>query len=84
MRWLPDPAGPTAIIATLFLVGCATVAPQVVKLLPPAELLADCKDIPDKPTTNGALAKQRDDLKASIKECNADKKALREWAERAE
>jgi len=84
MRWLPDPTGPLTVLVTLGLIGCATVAPQIIKQLPPAELLQDCPDVSVKPKTNGELAKQRDGLKASLKACNIDKQRLREWVERKE
>lgn len=47
---------------------------------PPAEFLLDCGAEYPVPTTNGALAKQRNQLLEDLRACNRDKAALREWA----
>lgn len=59
----------------------STPAPQIVRNLPPAELLADCP-VPPRPNdrTNGALGSWLLAYHNALQACNADKATLREWA----
>lgn len=66
------------------LTACGTLSappPQIVRNLPPAELLADCP-VPVKPSdrSNAALAQWLRAYDSSLESCNADKASLREWA----
>jgi hypothetical protein len=81
MHFNPDPRAMVALLATLLLASCAAVAPGPVKILPPIDLLQSCEADTSKPSTNGALAKQRDALIEALRGCNRDKERLREWAE---
>lgn len=51
--------------------------------LPPAALLTDTPVPPFEGATNGDLWDYQDVLKATIGACNADKAAVRGWAERS-
>lgn len=70
----------------LALTACAG-APEIThtrRVAPPADLVQDCP-VPDGPVdTNGALARLVLALKQALAECNADKQALREWAQGVE
>jgi hypothetical protein len=80
MQWPNDPKGRVAMFASLLLASCASVTPSG---NPPWHLLQDCPDPATAvPATNGELVRQRRLLKLSLRECNDDKKALREWYER--
>lgn len=70
----------SVITVLVLLTGCATPGPGA-RDLPPAELLADCPEPPGGVKTNGEVAKYVRDLKTALRGCNADKKALRDWAE---
>ena len=61
-----------------FLPGCSTV--QLVRELPPVELLRDCPAVVEKFKTNGDLATTILDYRDALATCNIDKQALREWA----
>lgn len=66
------------------LTACGTLSappPQIVRNLPPAELLADCPT-PPRPNdrTNAALAGWLRAYDDALSACNADKATLREWA----
>lgn len=63
-----------SILLVLLLTACAQVQ------LPPAELLADCREPSATVSTNGLLAKYALDLRTALRSCNDDKAALREWA----
>jgi hypothetical protein len=63
----------------LLLSGCSTV--QIVRELPPVELLADCPNVVEAYQTNGQLALTILAYRDSLVKCNIDKQALREWAE---
>lgn len=68
---------------TAWLTGCATSTPSVQTLreLPPAELLRDCPDPGfTGSATNGGVILYIDSLRATLRSCAEDKKALREWA----
>jgi len=67
--------------AALALSGCFATPGPVVREKPPANLLADCPMPTVYLTHNGGLAQGIGRLRDSIKNCNDDKKALREWAE---
>lgn len=76
-----DPRKPlVACLTVLLMASCATVAPNTTRLLPPADLLADCPIPGLDPSTNGALVQGILDLRLALQGCNADKAALREWA----
>lgn len=62
----------------LLLTGCSTV--QIVRELPPVELLADCPYVVEAYQTNGQLAQTILAYRDSLVKCNIDKQALREWA----
>lgn len=70
------------VFVALFLTGCFATTPQVIKSLPPVELLQDCATSEVDKTTNGGLAQGILDLRKDIKVCNNDKAALRDWAEK--
>lgn len=62
----------------LALTGCSTT--QIVRELPPVELLADCPYVVEAYQTNGQLAQTILAYRDSLVKCNIDKQALREWA----
>lgn len=64
------------------LIGCA-MQPTIQWARPPDELLADCPIPMDPIATNGDLARRDAARKAALLACNADKAALRAWAEKA-
>lgn len=68
------------LLPLLLVVGCATPVPQVVRILPPAELLQDCPVPQVQLRTNGDMANHIMDLRSALKVCNNDKAALRDWA----
>lgn len=70
-----------SLILALALAGCGTQPPQYVWALPPAALLEDCPIPMDPIPTNGDLARRDAARKAALERCNADKAALREWAD---
>ena len=81
MSYGNDPRKPyVAMMTALLMASCATVAPNPARILPPAELLADCPEPGLDPSTNGALVQGILELRLALKGCNADKAALREWA----
>lgn len=57
--------------------------PKVIVQLPPAALLSDTPVPTFEGATNGDLWDYQDVLKAALGACNADKAAVRGWAERA-
>ena len=65
-------------LLALFLTGCSTV--QIVRELPPVELLSDCPEVIEQIKTNGGLASTILEYRAAIAKCNIDKQSLREWA----
>jgi hypothetical protein len=69
------------MLASLLLASCASVAPAPMRVLPPLELLQDCPEPPIQAATNGQLAESILALRDSLRGCNRDKAALREWAE---
>lgn len=68
------------MLTALLMASCATVAPKDSRILPPVELLQDCAEPPGAFQTNGALAGYLIELRDALRGCNADKRALREWA----
>ena len=70
----------SSLLAVLALAGCATRAPSLAPALPPVDLMQDCPAPVIDKTTNGGLARGVQALKGALKDCNLDKKALREWA----
>jgi hypothetical protein len=69
----------TKAAVCVLLGGCGTV--QYAPTKPPGALLQDCTEVVPKLSTNGSLAIYAADLKQALKECTADKRALRVWAE---
>lgn len=70
---------PLAGLCVAFLTACT--APQIVRELPPPELLRDCPAPLVDITTNGGLALGLLSYHDALARCNIDKKALRDWAE---
>jgi hypothetical protein len=71
-----------AVIAVLMaLSGCQALAPTVLKLMPPAELLQDCPSPEYSVRSNGDLAKAILAERNALALCNNDKGALRRWAD---
>jgi hypothetical protein len=70
------------VLAPLLLSGCFATVPvtKAARDLPPLEWLEDCPIPAGAVLTNGDLARQRNDAVASLKQCNIDKAALREWS----
>ena len=60
--------------------GCQT-APQIVRELPPQELLVDCPVPIVETRTNGGLAAGLLAYSSALAYCNNDKQALRSWSE---
>ncbi len=73
--------GLALLFPTLFGTAC-TPQVRVERLLPPQELLADCEHAtaPDE-RTNAGLVRWLKDEQYAIDVCNADKAALRAWAQ---
>lgn len=73
--------GLVLLFLTLFGTGC-TPQVRVERLLPPQELLADCEHAtaPEE-RTNAGLARWLKDEQYALELCNADKTALRAWAQ---
>lgn len=70
-------------LTALSLTACTTLSPQppqTIKLLPPVELLQDCPVPQLIGRTNRFLAEGYEARGAALEACNADKAALREWA----
>lgn len=72
-------------LVLLCLTLCGTACAPVVKverLLPPADLLADCAHADEPPErTNAGLGRWLKAEQAALDVCNADKAALRAWAQ---
>lgn len=80
MRWPNDPRTAAIMLTALLMASCASVTPSG---SPPWHLLQDCPDPATRvPATNGELVRDRRVLKLALRECNDDKRALREWYER--
>ena len=84
MRFVKTACALSVALATTLVSGCASkpaTGPLMGLPAPPAELLKDCRSpgLP-KNAKNKDLAELAVDLKASIAECNLDKRALRAWA----
>jgi hypothetical protein len=60
-------------------VGACQTTPQVVSVVPPAELLEDCVRRPVRMETNGDLVVAYAIRDQDLDICNADKAALRVW-----
>jgi hypothetical protein len=72
----------SSLVLVAILPGCALFkAPPVVRTVPPVEWVQDCPMPTGTITTNADLARALNEARASIRTCNIDKKALREWAE---
>lgn len=68
---------PAALLVGL-LTACSTV--QMVRELPPADLMADCPVPILEYKVNGDLAKGLVAWRNALANCNTDKESLREWA----
>ena len=77
MQWPNDPKARVVMFASLLLASCAAVTPSGA---PPWALLEDCPVNATVPRTNGELVAIRRELLTSLRSCNDDKAALREWA----
>lgn len=68
----------------LFLISCASKPPvvktEILRLTPPAELLAACPEPSLQGETYRAIVAHALDIKQALRRCNADKQALRDWA----
>lgn len=67
------------MLVALLVTSCATATPGL-RLLPPVELLQDCSEPPYRTGTNGQLAEALVSFRDSLRACNRDKAALRDWA----
>lgn len=67
-----------AILAAL-LTGCSSM--QIVRELPPPDLLSDCPIVVERLRTNGDLVNTILAYRTALSTCTADKASLREWAE---
>ena len=67
-------------LSAALLTGCATRV-EVVRELPPPELLRECPAPPVDLRTSGGLALGLLSYHDALARCNIDKKALRDWAE---
>lgn len=79
-RW----SGALFLILTGSVASCATPpapAPEVIRLTPPAALLEPTEIPPYRGRTNGDLAEWAVQCIGAIEEANADKAAIRRWAE---
>lgn len=82
MPYDPDPRKPfVATMTALLMASCASVAPAPGLAVPPAHLLADCGEPTFNVITNRDLAEYTLELRNLLRGCNADKSALRQWAE---
>ena len=83
----PTPCRPSvcALLLPLLLTACGSPllkpAPEVVRILPPAELQQDCPRPAVDMSNNGALLQSLLSCNAQIVKCNLDRAALRTWAE---
>lgn len=68
-------------LVSLLLVSCASVAPAPQRVLPPLELLQPCTEPPILARSNGELVQTLRNYIDALRGCNADKEALRRWAE---
>lgn len=62
------------------LMGCQS-RPEYVRELPPQELLQPCPYVAERVSTNGGLAWTILEYRKALAMCNADKAALRLWAD---
>ena len=69
-----------ALLAVCLLGGCATPAPQIVRVVPPAALLQTCAEPAGGVKTNGELADYLLALKSALSGCNLQLTALQQWA----
>lgn len=67
------------LLVALLMASCAAGIPK-----PPRELLQPCNEPTPAVATNGALAEYTLALRSSLRGCNDDKAALREWADTLE
>lgn len=56
-------------------------APEVIQVTPPAALLTETPVPPFVGATNADLAGYVDELLGAVAQCNADKAAVRSWAD---
>jgi hypothetical protein len=55
--------------------------PEIHRVTPPASLMRETPLPASSHETNGDLLEERDDLKATLARCNADKANMRAWVE---
>lgn len=67
-----------SLLLVLALAGCTTV-PQVIREIPPADLIEDCPAVEEDITTNGGLVRTILDYREALARCSNEKAALREW-----
>lgn len=69
-----------AAAGAIFLAGCGhtPIRPEIVA--PPTDLMAPCPAPAGSAATNGQLAEWLAAYREALKQCDADKTALREWA----
>ena len=72
------------LLPVCLLAGCASPSPQVIRMLPPVELIQDCSVPQMQVRTNGDMAVHIVDLRSALKSCNNDKAALRDWAKESD
>lgn len=72
-----------ALLASLFgvLGACSSLPGGTTILVPSADLLANCPEPSSDAATNEDLVNRFLDMRNALRRCNADKRALRTWAE---
>lgn len=72
----------TCLLTLLLLSGCKSLPVALgAPVAPPAQFMQDCPEpTAPKPLTNAGLAQYALDTRDSLRGCNADKAALREWS----
>ena len=71
-------------LSLLTCAGCSITRPEaarVEKLLPPSQLLADCRTPALRDSTTQGLVDLAIDQAGALRDCTADKAALRSWAQ---
>jgi hypothetical protein len=60
------------------------VKPQIIRIAPPAELLTPTIEPESEIRTNEEMLNLLFDMRSALRECNADKRAVSEWAQAKE
>lgn len=63
---------------------CSSLHPKVTILIPPEDLMQDCPEPSSSAATNEDLVNRFIDMRAALRVCNADKRALRSWSAEVE